>query len=83
MITLRAVNRAIRAAGYDAELVRGRGYFYFIGPAVERATHTGVVVFRLNQLDAAGWVRALREDVLSSIPPEPDEPRCWSIIRDP
>jgi hypothetical protein len=67
MITIRTVNKAIAARGVAAQLVKGRGYYYFVGDAVSRATHTGVMVFRLNQLTVSEWLDEL-DRVLATIP---------------
>jgi len=64
MITLKQVNKAIKADGhYDIELVKGDGYFYFctIGTADESWIDKGylpspcVMVPRLNDLTINGW----------------------------
>jgi len=59
--TLAAVNKALAAAGIDAELVKGRGYFYFAGSAVDYAEEQGVYgVFRLSDLSVSQWVEEAR-----------------------
>lgn len=59
--TLAAVNKALAAAGIDAELVKGRGYFYFAGSAVDCAKEQGVYgVFRLSDLSVTQWVEEAR-----------------------
>jgi len=60
--TLAAVNKALAAAGIDAELVKGDGYFYFVGQDVELAREQGVYgVFRLNDLSLEQWVEEARQ----------------------
>ena len=49
-LRLSTVNAEIQRQGFDAELVKGEGYFYFLGPDVERAYSTMVNVTRLNQI---------------------------------
>lgn len=56
MITIKAVNKAIASRNIKAELVRGSGYFYFVGPDVEYAGTTSVMVPRLNDLTLAQWI---------------------------
>jgi hypothetical protein len=52
--TIAKVNAALKAAGHDAELVRGRGYFYFVStPAL---TEDSVNVFHLGALTVDEWV---------------------------
>lgn len=60
-VTLNVVNSAIAAAGIDAELVRGSGYFYFSGPAVESAYSSTVGgVYKIGSLTVDQWLNALR-----------------------
>lgn len=59
--TLAAVNKALAAAGIDAELVKGRGYFYFVGSDMDYAEEQGVYgVFRLSDLSVSQWVEESR-----------------------
>lgn len=59
--TLAAVNKALAAAGIDAELVKGRGYFYFVGSDMDYAEEQGVYgVFRLSDLSVSQWVEEAR-----------------------
>lgn len=59
--TLAAVNKALTAAGIDAELVKGRGYFYFVGSDMDYAEEQGVYgVFRLSDLSVTQWVEEAR-----------------------
>ena len=59
--TLAAVNKALAAAGIDAELVKGRGYFYFVGSDMDYAKEQGVYgVFRLSDLSVTQWVEEAR-----------------------
>lgn len=59
--TLAAVNKALAAAGIDAELVKGRGYFYFVGSDMDCAEEQGVYgVFRLSDLSVTQWVEEAR-----------------------
>lgn len=55
-LTLASVNKTIGAEGIDAELVQGEGYLYFIGPDVEYAKSTSVMVARLNHLTLERWL---------------------------
>lgn len=60
--SIAAVNKALVAAGIDAELVKGRGYFYFSGPAVDCAKEQGVYgVYRLSELTVSQWVEEARQ----------------------
>ena len=59
--TLAAVNKALAAAGIDAELVKGRGYFYFVGSDMDYAEEQGVYgVFRLSDLSVTQCVEEAR-----------------------
>lgn len=53
---LSTVNRALEAAGIQAELFRGQDYFYFVGPDVENSPRSIVYVPRLSDLSLADWV---------------------------
>jgi hypothetical protein len=55
------VNKVIRAAGIDAQLVKGSGYFYFTGAAVEGAFTTSVNVYLLADLTLEEWMKELVE----------------------
>ena len=57
---IRTINHAIKDAGLRMELIKGRGYFYFIGPDVNPHAE-GVYVFTLNQLSVSQWVQEARE----------------------
>ena len=59
MLTLRQINDAIRDRGIRAVLMKGRGYFYFTGPAVELASSTSVWVYQLNELTLPQWMAEL------------------------
>lgn len=54
-IQLRTVNKAIIAKGWKMELVKGDGYFYFIGDEASVCMF-GVYVHSLNQLTLADWI---------------------------
>lgn len=59
--TIAAINKALRDAGIDAEIVRGEGYFYFVGSDTDCAEEQGVYgVFRLSDLTVAQWVEEAR-----------------------
>ena len=53
--TLATVNKAIAAAGIPAELVKGKGYFYFVGDTVDTSV-PGVYVNALNELSVESWI---------------------------
>lgn len=55
-ISLNQVNKALKAKGVSTELVKGDGYFYFIGKEVEHNATTSVYVYRLNELSLDGWL---------------------------
>lgn len=56
---LRTINKAIASKGIAVELVKGDGYFYFVGEAVENADTSSVMVFRLNDLTLDQWMEEL------------------------
>jgi hypothetical protein len=57
VLQLRSVNKTLEEMGRKGELVKGDGYFYFIGDAVEYAESTSVFVFKLNDLTMLEWVK--------------------------
>lgn len=59
MLTLRQINDAIRDRGIRAVLMKGRGYFYFSGQAVELASSTSVLAYQLNELTLSQWLAEL------------------------
>lgn len=67
MLHLKTVNNEITKRGIDAKLVKGNGYYYFIGPAVDGAFSTSVCVYRLNQLPLEQWLFILDEIIKSKI----------------
>ena len=66
MIQLRTVNNEIAKRGISAELVKGDGYFYFIGDAVEHADAASVYVNSLNELPLSRWMEELDDYVAAS-----------------
>lgn len=61
-VTINEIDRALAAAGIDARIARGRGYFYFYGDAISNVFEQGVYgVAHLNDLSVAEWVALARE----------------------
>lgn len=61
-VTISAINKSLAAAGIDAEIHRGDGYFYFSGPPVDLAQEQGVYgVTRLSELSVSAWVDQARQ----------------------
>ena len=61
MMSLKKINAALADAGISDKLVRGEGYFYFIGPNADRWPTSSVMVCHLNQLTLRQWVQAYYE----------------------
>ena len=61
-LTLKTVNNVLAAKfhGKQIELVKGEGYFYFVGADVEHCETTSVMVYRLNDLFLDHWVAEAR-----------------------
>jgi hypothetical protein len=60
--TLRAVNKALAAAGHKEVLVRGNGYFFFAEGEASGWSESGVYgVFRLGDMTVTEWVAARDE----------------------
>lgn len=61
-VTIKSINMALADAGIDCEIVKGRGYFYFTGNAVDLAREQGVYgITRLNGYSIEQWVAVARE----------------------
>ena len=61
MVTLKQINKAIKALGGEEELVKGDGYFYFEGGNASSWEQSGVYgVFRLNDLPLERWIDEYR-----------------------
>jgi len=51
------INKALKIAGYEGyKLVRGKGYFYFIGNDSMFWETSSVYVYRLDELTIQQWV---------------------------
>lgn len=61
MLTLNKVNKEIKKIVPDVELVKGDGYFYFVGKSVELNYSTSVMVNSLNQLTLDQWLIELTD----------------------
>lgn len=73
MLTLKAVNKAIKAIGLDCELHQGEGYLYFSGPDVEWANSTSIPVCRLNHIPTIQqWVENARSVAFESAKRKPE-----------
>jgi hypothetical protein len=55
-LTLRRINKELAVRGHKEELVRGHGYFYFVGGESFRWRTQSVLVFRLRQLTLECWM---------------------------
>jgi len=62
-VTINNVNAALKGAGIDAELVRGKGYFYFAGPAMDRVYDACVCTMFITDFSVQRWVDICREKI--------------------
>ncbi|WP_225694464.1 hypothetical protein [Pseudomonas savastanoi] len=60
-VTLAKVNAALIASGFEEQLQRGAGYFYFAGGTAELWPRTSVMVSRLGDLSVKEWVAEARD----------------------
>jgi hypothetical protein len=60
-ITLRTVNKALKAAGAKEELVKGSGYFYFSSGDAMQWNECSVYVNALNAMTVEQWVTEWRD----------------------
>ena len=64
MTTINRINKNLKILG-DIQLVKGEGYFYFVGDSVNVSAN-GVYVYRLNELPLERWIeeaKAVLEEV--------------------
>lgn len=54
--TTKSVNAALKAAGYDAEIANGGGYWYFFGPDADHFFQQGIYTQRISDLTVEQWV---------------------------
>lgn len=59
-LTLAKVNRALKAAGFNVKVVRGRGYHYVVGAGTEGWPSTSILAFRVSHLSLPEWISAVR-----------------------
>ena len=62
MLTLKKVNKALAQLG-DIKLIKGEGYYYFIGDDVSMGAE-GVCVNTLNCLEIEGWINEAKERLI-------------------
>lgn len=64
-VTLNNVNRALKAAGLDYELVRGNGYFYFwpLSDGTPELENECVMTLWLKDDTVDGWVETCRSKI--------------------
>lgn len=53
---IRQVNTALRLAGIDDRLKRGKGYYFFYGPQATSWYQSGVYVYRADLLTVEEWL---------------------------
>lgn len=78
-LTIAAVTAAIQPIAPGCELIKGEGYFYFIGPELERAREASVYVTRLTDLTLERWV-AEAAQIMATVEPIA-EPGTFTGIR--
>lgn len=59
-LTLKAVNKALAAAGIKDELVKGKDYFYFWGEKAQTWYGSSVMTCQLNSLTIEQWIAEYR-----------------------
>jgi hypothetical protein len=59
-VTLKNINKAIKAAGGTEELVRGNGYFYFVGDDTPKWERASVYTMFLSDFTVDEWVAQWR-----------------------
>jgi len=56
-VTMNNINKAIKAAGHDEQIFKGRGYFYFVEGESSNWPATMVMTCHLTDLTVDQWVR--------------------------
>ena len=60
-VTLKAVNDQLKLLGFDAELAKGDGYFYFSSGEASDWLNTAVRVATLSSLTLDQWVEEFKK----------------------
>jgi hypothetical protein len=60
-VTIKNINAALKAKGYEAELVRGNLYFYFVGIDTSVMKTQGVYTYKLSAYSVLDWVNLFEE----------------------
>jgi hypothetical protein len=61
-VTMKQINDALEAAGFDERLHRGdEGYFYFYGGTAEHWDSSSVYVYRTSEFTVEQWVEECRQ----------------------
>jgi hypothetical protein len=60
-LSLDKVNKELKKQGYDTKLLKGEGYFYFVGKEAWSFSCQSVYVPRLNDLSLEQWVQEYEE----------------------
>lgn len=67
MVTLKKINKALKAKGYDSILHRGEGYFYFEGNEADCFEEQGVYICKVRALTVEEWVAEFERRLSVSI----------------
>jgi hypothetical protein len=61
-VTINNINKALAQEGIKAEIVKGDGYFYFVGDDMDTVKEQGVYGVRnLSSLTIEQWVQEARD----------------------
>lgn len=71
MLTIKRINKEIKARGWNAELVAGDGYFWLDGDDVAWAYSSSIGAYRLNHLTLEQWLEDVRRIVEDSAARKP------------
>ncbi len=58
-VTKQAIDKALRAAGFDGEVLKGQGYIYFASPTVT-FQNSMVMTIRFSDLPVESWLDEYR-----------------------
>jgi hypothetical protein len=64
-LTLNKINCELAKRGHDERLVRGKGYFYFVGGNAASWQSSGVYTYHLNGFTLEQWLAT--RDYLASL----------------
>ena len=60
-MSIRTVNKALNAMGIDAEIVKGKEYFYLVGEGVSSISTTMICVSKFSDMTDSQWIEEVKK----------------------